>query len=119
MKMFTSESDNLQNIQRNRHTIRSSPSDPGTLLRNGYPSPGRPPKTPLGMLLTIVNSRNILMTSLQKAFGNDLCFWKRDLYASPMMCDSKQNYYIPNKPWFLCVCSISLLKTLQEKKLLV
>ena len=26
----------------------------------------------------------------------------------------------PNKPWFLCVCSISLLKTLREKeKLLV
>ena len=25
----------------------------------------------------------------------------------------------PNKPWFLCVCSISLLKTLCEKKKLL
>ncbi|XP_060592854.1 ankyrin repeat and fibronectin type-III domain-containing protein 1-like isoform X3 [Ruditapes philippinarum] len=49
MKMFTSESDNLQQIQtQNRQILRASPSDPGSLLRaNGYPSPGRPPKTPL------------------------------------------------------------------------
>ena len=47
MKLFASESDNLQNIQTTKQTIRASPSDPGSLLRNGYPSPLRPPKTPL------------------------------------------------------------------------
>ncbi|XP_052266694.1 ankyrin repeat and fibronectin type-III domain-containing protein 1-like isoform X3 [Dreissena polymorpha] len=47
MKLFASESDNLQNIPSSREGLRASPSDPGSLLHNGYPSPGRPPRTPL------------------------------------------------------------------------
>lgn len=56
MKMFTSESDNLQLLQTENHqALRASPSDPGNLLRsNGFSTPGRSSKNSLSKFLLFV-----------------------------------------------------------------
>ena len=44
----------------------------------------------------------------------------RGLFGKGLKTDSSQRLNsFPNKPWFLCVCSTSLLKTLLEKKKLL
>ncbi|XP_052780793.1 ankyrin repeat and fibronectin type-III domain-containing protein 1-like isoform X3 [Mya arenaria] len=47
MKLYGSDTESQQGSPRAQQTLRASPSDPGFLLRNGYPSLARPPRTPL------------------------------------------------------------------------
>ena len=47
-------------------------------------------------------------------------FFNKSTYTQPMELQGPhiQVNPFPNKPWFVCVCSMSLLKTMWEKKLL-